>query len=180
MQNIFLTTDTCAAPGSKTTQILEVITSNIVNKASSSATENDAGAPQGFVVANDANTDRAYMLVHQCRRLCSPYLMVTTHQGQSFPTVKENSEPVFDRILCDVPCSGDGTLRKNPIIWGKWSIGGSHSLHPLQLLIANRALQLLRPGGLLVYSTCSMSPFGKCTIVQIKFVRSTSSFRLDY
>lgn len=149
--------DTCAAPGSKTTQLLEVVTKG--------SRECD-GKHAGYVVANDANTDRAYMLVHQCRRLSSPYLMVTTHQGQSFPSgprvnpdTTSRTPGLFDRVLCDVPCSGDGTMRKNPIIWEKWAISGSHSLHPLQLSIANRGFQMLEIGGLLVYSTCSMSPY---------------------
>lgn len=138
----------------------------------------DAG--QGLVVANDSDTDRAYMLVHQCRRINSPLLMITTHQGQFFPRIlaPESSSSkssnimasdaddfskksgFFDRVLCDVPCSGDGTLRKNPAIWGKWRISSAVSLHPLQFSIAQRGMQLLKAGGLMVYSTCSISPYG--------------------
>lgn len=62
---------------------------------------------------------------------------------------------------CIVP-AGDGTLRKNPSIWTKWNTAMGSTLHPLQVIIAKRGLQLLKPGGLLVYSTCSMSPFGTC------------------
>ena len=70
-------------------------------------------------MANDSDTDRAYMLVHQCRRINSPSLIVTTHMGQLFPTVystPDEADPItgklhstqllFDRVLCDVPCSG--------------------------------------------------------------------------
>ena len=67
----------CAAPGSKTSQLLEII----------SRSQNDPPQDQGLVVANDADTDRAYMLVHQCKRFNSPLLVVTTHKGQSFPTL---------------------------------------------------------------------------------------------
>ena len=154
----------CAAPGSKTTQILEIITNNekevtINNNNSNNQLQQQR---QGFVVANDSSTDRAYMLVHQCRRLCSPFLMVTTHQGQQFPTTASNTGLIlYDRILCDVPCSGDGTLRKNPMIWDKWGLNGSLALHSLQLSIAQRGFQLLAPGGVMVYSTCSMCPYGK-------------------
>ena len=70
-----------------------------------------------------------------------------------------NQDGFFDRVLCDVPCSGDGTLRKNPAIWQKWSTSSALSLHPLQLIIAQRGVQLLKAGGLMVYSTCSMSPY---------------------
>ena len=58
--------------------------------------------------------------------------------------------------------SGDGTLRKSPHIWTKWNTGSGVDLHPLQLMIARRGAELLRPGGLMVYSTCSMSPYGEC------------------
>ena len=149
--------DMCAAPGSKTSQLLE-----IVNRSLHEAPEN-----QGLVVANDADTDRAYMLVHQCKRINSPLLVVTTHKGQLFPTIKDetqNKSEFFDRVLCDVPCSGDGTLRKNPGIWSKWSTSMGVTLHPLQLMIARRGLQVLKTGGMLVYSTCSMSPYGECYV----------------
>ena len=122
---------------------------------------------EGLVIANDCDTDRAYMLVHQCRRINSPLLMVTTHKGQDFPTILPESRKggddgggAFDRVLCDAPCSGDGTLRKTPNIWAKWSTSSAYSLYPLQLMIAQRGLKLVKEGGILVYSTCSMSPYG--------------------
>lgn len=145
--------DMCAAPGSKTSQLLEVI-----NRSQHSRPQE-----QGLVVANDPDIDRAYMLVHQCRRINSPLLLITTHKGEWFPRVKnytqDDHSSYFDRVLCDVPCSGDGTLRKNPMIWQKWSTSSAYVLHPLQLQIARRGLQVLKPGGLMVYSTCSMSPY---------------------
>lgn len=64
----------------------------------------------------------------------------------------------FDRILADVPCSGDGTLRKNLEIWNKWSPSDGNSLHVIQLKILDRAMNMLKPGGRLVYSTCSFNP----------------------
>ena len=68
-------------------------------------------------------------------------------------------EPIlFDRILCDVPCSGDGTIRKAPDIWRRWTPGNGNGLHPLQLRIALHACQMLRVGGRLVYSTCTFNP----------------------
>lgn len=144
--------DMCAAPGSKTSQLLEV-----VNRSLEGSEEQ-----QGLVVANDADTDRAYMLVHQCRRINSPLLVITTHKGQLFPTIREEGQyksEFFDRVLCDVPCSGDGTLRKNPTIWSRWNTSMGVTLHPLQLMIARRGLQVLKTDGLMVYSTCSLSPY---------------------
>ena len=78
------------------------------------------------------------MLVHQCKRINSPLLVITTHPGQNFPTLLSKpfsattattastnnnmlKDNYFDRVLCDVPCSGDGTMRKNPMIWNRWS-----------------------------------------------------------
>ena len=151
--------DMCAAPGSKTTQMMEIIQRSL----------GDDESRQGLIVANDADTDRAYMLVHQTRRIMSPLLLITTHKGQMWPKIRvpeREGEPeysprdgYFDRVLADVPCSGDGTMRKNPMIWDKWSTSSGLALHPLQLTIARRGYQVLKPGGLLVYSTCSMSPY---------------------
>jgi len=164
--------DMCASPGSKTSQILEIIG------------QSQGCEVQGVVVANDKDTNRAYMLVHQCRRAAAAHLVVTTHGGQDFPLLntsvlqtvgtakdgiplvrKSRAEPFFDRVLCDVPCSGDGTLRKNYTVWRSWRVHNGLSLHPLQLLIAKRGILVTKPGGLLVYSTCSMSPFEDESVV---------------
>ncbi|RKP24481.1 S-adenosyl-L-methionine-dependent methyltransferase, partial [Syncephalis pseudoplumigaleata] len=148
--------DMCAAPGSKTAQLVEALHSG-----------NATGAiPAGMVIANDADARRAYMLVHQMRRLQSPCLIVTNHEAQHFPNVQFNnglaagnaSKLQFDRVLCDVPCSGDGTLRKNATIWQNWHAGNANGLHATQISILLRGCQLLRVGGRLVYSTCSMNP----------------------
>eukprot|EP00617_Octactis_speculum_P015501 CAMPEP_0185767780 /NCGR_PEP_ID=MMETSP1174-20130828/45549_1 /TAXON_ID=35687 /ORGANISM="Dictyocha speculum, Strain CCMP1381" /LENGTH=728 /DNA_ID=CAMNT_0028452125 /DNA_START=11 /DNA_END=2197 /DNA_ORIENTATION=- len=149
--------DMCAAPGSKTSQILEVIQSST----------DSSGEPTGLIVANDSDTQRAYMLCHQCKRLNSPALMVVTHLGQYLPDltqaphqkgVTRTVEGMFDRVLCDVPCSGDGTLRKQAGIWSSWSSDSGISLHPLQVQIAMRGVRLTAVGGLMVYSTCSLNP----------------------
>ena len=65
---------------------------------------------------------------------------------------------VFDRVLCDVPCTGDGTMRKNPLIWKRWNASPANMLHSLQLQIACKGVRLLKVGGRLVYSTCSLNP----------------------
>jgi 16S rRNA C967 or C1407 C5-methylase (RsmB/RsmF family) len=141
--------DLCAAPGSKTSQILELV----------SQIEPNEKEPRGIVVANDADPKRAYMLVHQLKRIHSPAALVTACDAQFFPLLwKEQGEGMFDRVLADVPCSGDGTMRKNAQVWKKWSALNSYSLHPLQLSIALTGARLTKAGGILVYSTCSMSP----------------------
>jgi multisite-specific tRNA:(cytosine-C5)-methyltransferase len=63
-------------------------------------------------------------------------MMVTNLDASLFPTLKIGSDKqrrtlLFDRILCDVPCSGDGTLRKNLQIWNSWQPAVGNGLHPL-------------------------------------------------
>lgn len=150
--------DMCSAPGSKTSQIIEILQMNQVITGE---------YPKGFVIANDLDTRRAHMLIHHTRHLNSPSLIVTTHSADHFPDLYLDDPECdslkkkfyFDRILCDVPCSSDGTLRKNPNLFAKWSISFSLSLHRLQRNILLRALSILKPkDGLLVYSTCSFNP----------------------
>ena len=83
--------DMCAAPGSKTAQLLEAVTGG----------ENDASFPEGLVIANDSDQKRAYLLVHQAKRLQSPCLLVTNHEGQEFPkiVVKDVSSCYFIQTL---------------------------------------------------------------------------------
>lgn len=141
--------DMCAAPGSKTAQILEHLSQR--------------GTPlsdPGLVIANDADIKRCWMLVHQLKRFSSPHLVVTHHDAQHFPKFM-----AFDRVLCDVPCTGDGTLRKAPDIWRRWSPEMGIGIHRLQRQILNRGIELLKPGGTLVYSTCSMNPLENEAVV---------------
>jgi len=157
--------DMCAAPGSKTAQITEAIHA-----------ANDGKVPSGIVVANDITRERCYMLVHQIQRLSSPCVIVSCHEAQNFPFLKVKATPEelqanleghtkdgkitfqFDRVLADVPCSGDGAMRKIPEMWQKWSPAIGHGMHRLQIKIAFRGAKLLKVGGRMVYSTCSLNP----------------------
>ena len=143
--------DLCAAPGSKTVLLLSQLAGGGGGDAEAGGS---GGARGGCVVANDLNPMRCSKLRVRMGRSRVPGAVVTCHPAQLFP----GDAACFDRVLCDVPCSGDGTLRKNPDIWGSWQPMFSASLHPLQVAILTRGLQLLRPGGYLVYSTCSFSP----------------------
>lgn len=137
--------DMCAAPGSKTAQLLEAL--------SSSPPDPNALSGSGLVVANDADIKRCWLLAHQVKRFSAPNFIVTHHDAQAFPAVTS-----FDRVLCDVPCTGDGTLRKAPDMWRKWTPQLGNGIHRLQKNILRRGIELLKPGGRLVYSTCSMNP----------------------
>ncbi|KAG2635622.1 hypothetical protein PVAP13_2NG400100 [Panicum virgatum] len=153
--------DMCAAPGSKTFQLLEMIHQST----------KPALLPSALVVANDVDVQRCNLLIHQTKRMCTANLIVTNHEAQNFPgcnLAKFCSETCmdeaklqrleFDRVLCDVPCSGDGTVRKAPDMWRKWNAGMGNGLHRLQVEIAMRGMGLLKVGGRMVYSTCSMNP----------------------
>lgn len=125
----------------------------------------DDGRATGLLVANDMDYKRSHLLIHQLKRLSSPNMIVTNHDATLFPSLQlpsENASQVqylkFDRILADVPCSGDGTLRKNVNLWKDWIPGNALGLHQTQVRILVRALQMLKPGGRVVYSTCSMNP----------------------
>ncbi|KAL7673765.1 hypothetical protein ACOME3_000047 [Neoechinorhynchus agilis] len=145
--------DMCAAPGSKTSQILE----------------NFATSPgSGFVIANDRSIHRCYTLWHQLKRFNCSKVAVVNHDAAMLPNwrykskeclkEKEYCNLMFDKILCDVPCSGDGTSRKNNIFL-HWKPNIAYNLHSIQLKIAMRAVELLNnDGGTMVYSTCSLNP----------------------
>lgn len=132
--------DMCAAPGSKTAQLLELIEG------------------QGLVVANDVDSKRAFMLIHQLQRSNTTNACIVNHPAQQFPNLRSEPRYAFDRILADVPCTGDGAIRKLPNRWRKWNIKDGQSLHALQLSILVRALTLVDEGGLVCYSTCSLNP----------------------
>ncbi|RZB96737.1 tRNA (cytosine(34)-C(5))-methyltransferase isoform B [Glycine soja] len=172
--------DMCAAPGSKTFQLLEIIHQSSKTRS----------LPDGMVIANDLDVQRCNLLIHQTKRMCTANLIVTNHEAQHFPGCRLNrnyermeldnniSQLLFDRVLCDVPCSGDGTLRKAPDLWRKWNTGMGHGLHSLQVLIAMRGLSLLKIGGRMVYSTCSMNPIENEAVVAEVLRRCGGSVKL--
>ncbi|KAF9226412.1 S-adenosyl-L-methionine-dependent methyltransferase [Gyrodon lividus] len=154
--------DMCAAPGSKTAQLLEALHANDTATATS--------IPPGLLIANDSDARRSHLLIHQSARLPSPAFMVTNLDASIYPVLRSGttdqrrlikktpSQLLFDRILCDVPCSGDGTLRKNIGIWKRWQPMDGNGLHGLQVRILQRAMRMLEPDGRIAYSTCSLNP----------------------
>ena len=136
-------------PPSQTAQILEALHSQDTLTSSS--------IPSGLLVANDSDNKRTHLLIHQSARLPSPALMVTNLDASNYPVIKvpaslnakdhasaqpapqsDKLEPLmFDRILCDVPCSGDGTMRKNIGIWKSWQPMDGNGLHRFVPLVAS-------------------------------------------
>lgn len=150
------------------------------------ADPSDHGRSTGLLIANDADYKRGHMLVHQLKRLSSPNLIVTNHDATQFPSIKLPSKDQkvqaylkFDRILADVPCSGDGTMRKNVNLWKDWTPGNALGLHVTQVRILVRALQLLKPGGKVVYSTCSMNPVENESVVAAAIDRCGGPSKVD-
>ncbi|KAH9990974.1 S-adenosyl-L-methionine-dependent methyltransferase [Russula compacta] len=175
--------DMCAAPGSKTSQLLESL--------HSAQTLLESCVPPGLLIANDSDYKRTHLLIHQSARLPSPAFVVTNVDASIFPIISlppeitadssgkktRSSSLLFDRILCDVPCSGDGTIRKNVGIWKRWNPMDGNGLHGLQLRILQRAMRMLRQGGKIVYSTCSLNPVENEAVVA-EALRTVSGFEL--
>ncbi|XP_041375644.1 RNA cytosine C(5)-methyltransferase NSUN2-like [Gigantopelta aegis] len=165
--------DMCAAPGSKTAQLIEYLHA-----------DESKPIPDGFIVANDIDNKRCYMMVHQVKRLGSPNCMVVNENAFNFPKLRSSREGeklefyLFDRVLADVPCSGDGTMRKNPDVWGKWRPIIGHPLHGLQIKILKRGLELLTIGGRLVYSTCSLNPVENEAVIAEMVRRSEGAIEI--
>lgn len=135
--------DLCASPGSKTTQALEDLCQG---------GEGLAGGGGGYIVANELVPTRAYVLARRCMTLgaAAQRMAVTCHRAQIFPGGAGGGGGGdgggWDRIICDVPCSGDGTFRKYRDKWGHWLPHQGRALHSLQIQIALRAASLLKVG----------------------------------
>jgi NOL1/NOP2/sun family putative RNA methylase len=132
-----LVLDMCASPGSKTTQIAEHLDG------------------RGIVMANEVVNSRINTLVANTKRHGSITPIIVHHDGRFIPKVPQTG---FDKILVDAPCTGSATTRKNPDVWNKWLPSGGRALHKLQLELLTRAITLTKPGGKIVYSTCSLDP----------------------
>ena len=156
--------DMCAAPGSKTAQFLETIYEKYDFLDKKYYLKDT-----GFVLANDNNFQRAYMMVHQLKRLNTAGMVVVCHDAQLFPTLYNsedlNDKLFFDKILADVPCSSDAVMRKLPMKWKQWSTKEGFSLHKLQLQILKKGINLLKIGGIISYSTCSLNPIENEAVV---------------
>jgi NOL1/NOP2/sun family putative RNA methylase len=128
--------DMAAAPGSKASQIAQYLKN------------------EGVVVANDVKGDRLAALGINMQRLGSYNNVITLMQGERFA----DSGILFDKILLDAPCSGTGTIRKSPKTILMWNPDMVKRLSRVQKKLIMVAWKCLRPGGTLVYSTCSSEP----------------------
>jgi multisite-specific tRNA:(cytosine-C5)-methyltransferase len=199
--------DMCAAPGSKSAQLMELLHAgeeDAMRQVAKQVKEgtagpepmgpeglDDDGRTTGLLIANDSDFKRAHMLVHQMKRLSSPNLIVTNHDATMYPSIRlpplpeqdgkpqKNRYLKFDRILADVPCTGDGTARKNISVWREWGPANALGLHATQVRILVRALQMLKVGGRVVYSTCSMNPVENEAVVASAINRCGGSANVE-
>ena len=111
-------------------------------------------AAGGRVVALDIQANRAALVRENATRLGYDGVTVAVGDARRPPL----TPATFDRVLVDAPCSGTGTLRRNPEIKWRLAAGDLERFAALQTSLLERAAERVRPGGRLVYSTCSMEP----------------------
>lgn len=129
--------DLCAAPGGKTTHLVAKM------------------KDQGLLVANEIFRKRALVLAENLERWGTAQTVVT---NESPADLEKQFPQFFDRILVDAPCSGEGMFRKEPAGMEYWTPDYPAECANRQRKILASALKMLKPGGTLVYSTCTFAP----------------------
>ncbi len=127
--------DLCAAPGGKTTLY--------ASKA----------GPQGLVVANEIDRRRVQVLADNLRKWGTGNAVVTCCDPQRMTGIDDR----FDVVAVDAPCSGEGMFRKDDAARGEWSEAAVKRCAARQVAILREAWRMLRPGGTLLYSTCTFN-----------------------
>ena len=142
--------DLCASPGSKTTQAGAMM-------------EN-----KGTIIANDLNIGRISILSANLERCAVTNTIITRHDGLELcaKLKKSKTRIKFDKVLVDAPCSGEGNIRCSPRTYQEWSEGLVENLGRRQKKLASTALELLKHGGTMVYSTCTHAPEENEEVVQ--------------
>ena len=129
--------DLCAAPGGKTTQIAGRMLG------------------EGFLLCNEINPKRAKILSRNIERMAVSNALVTNEHPQ---TLADRFPGFFDRVLIDAPCSGEGMFRKEEAAVTDWSPETVEMCARRQAEILHSGAAMVRPGGRLVYSTCTFAP----------------------
>jgi len=148
--------DTCAAPGTKATALAERV------------------GPTGAVRALDRHARRLDLVARDARRLGLPWLR--TEPRDATRPLDDLADVPFDRVLVDAPCTGLGALRRSPDL--RWRVGPEDParLAETQAALLAAAALVLRPGGALVYSTCSFEPEETDAVIE-DFLARTPGFR---
>ena len=132
--------DLCASPGSKTTQIA----AKMKNK--------------GLLIANEVKFGRIKILSANTERCGVMNMLITKRDGIALCKRFKEENFFFDKIFLDAPCSGEGTIRSVPKGLEMWNIKTIENLSKLQKSLIASAIEILKPGGELVYSTCTHAP----------------------
>jgi 16S rRNA (cytosine967-C5)-methyltransferase len=149
--------DLCAAPGGKTTHLAQLMDN------------------QGEIMAIDVSQAKLGLLQENCRRLGITIVKTVTHDATTPLPFPPGS---FDRVLVDVPCTGLGTLRRNPD--GKWRVKEADipRLQQIQGKILTQAATMVKEGGVLVYSTCTMTSEENEGVIDV-FLSERKDLRLE-
>ena len=129
--------DLCSAPGSKTTQMAELMQNS------------------GTLIVNEVQQDRIKALIYNLDRLNIINTGVIHSKGELLSKYYQN---YFDKILVDSPCSGLGIIQKKVEVNAWWNLDRVFKLHELQVRLLVSAIKMLKTGGELVYSTCTLTP----------------------
>ena len=127
--------DLCAAPGGKSTLIRSALSGD------------------SLLVSNEPLRKRAQVLAENMTKWGYDNTLVCSNRPEDF----RRAHLLFDAILCDVPCSGEGMFRRDEAAIGEWSAESVERCSRLQRDIVSDAWQCLRPGGILIYSTCTFN-----------------------
>ena len=128
--------DICAAPGGKSTELLARL------------------GKTGYLVSNDISASRAKALIKNLELFGAENILVTCESTDKLALVYDH---YFDKILIDALCSGEGMFRKSSSMVTAWERNGNDYFAGIQASILNEAVKMLRPGGIILYSTCTFS-----------------------
>lgn len=126
--------DLCAAPGGKTTELASKL------------------ANTGMLISNDISNSRAKTLLKNIELAGIKNAIVMSEDSNKLIKYYDN---YFDKILLDAPCSGEGMFRKDPKMVDSWLKNGPYYYNKIQVELIEHAYKMLKPGGLLMYSTCT-------------------------
>lgn len=150
-----LVIDLCAAPGGKTLHMSELMQGT------------------GKIIAVDKHEKRLEFLKENRRRLSLTNIELATADGTTFQFERQ-----ADRVLVDAPCTGTGVINRKSDIRFRREAEDIDALQKIQVELLNNAATLVKPGGVLVYSTCSIEPEENADVVE-KFLSQNSQFRTD-
>ena len=156
-----LVLDLCAAPGSKTTQIA----AKMKNK--------------GTIIANEVSLGRIKILAANTERCGVTNMIISKKDGITLCRKLKKEGVLFDRILLDAPCSGEGTLRSTPKTYKMWNPKTIKKMAYLQKNLFEAAFNCLKKGGTLIYSTCTHAPEENEEIVQFALETFKDNIKIE-